>query len=158
VTGRRLLGGLVFAGSTVGGPATVLLVAALGLASPLDTLSALVIAALGGVLCVGACAIGAGVGTAFPKFEKTRLSRSRRAVVPGVVAFGVYSLALLVVSLPGTLGVIPTASGWLGGRIPVSAQLLMIAGLAATTLLAAVAAWVGLRTAARTIDDYTPAR
>lgn len=158
VSGRRLLGGLVFAGIVAGGPPTMLLAAGLGLASPLNAFAALATAAFGGVLCTGACMIGAGVGTAFPKFEHTRISRSRKAIIPGFSAFIVYSLILLVASLPGLLGGIPLVADWLGGLIGVSSQSITLAGLAATTLLAGIAAWIGLRSAIKTIDGYTPAR
>lgn len=158
VSGRRLLSGLVFAGIVCGGPPTVLLAAGLGLASPLNTFAALATAALGGVLCIGACMIGAGAGTAFPKFEQTRISRSRKAVIPGLSAFVAYSLVLLAVSLPGLLGGIPLVADWLGGQIGASPQSITLAGLVLTTLLAGIGAWIGLRSAIETIDGYTPAR
>lgn len=158
VTGRRLLGGLLFAGTAVGGPLTVLLVVGLGLASPLGGLSLLSTAVLAGVLCAGACAIGVGVGTAFPKFEKTRLSRSRRAIVPGILAFAVYSLVLSIVSLPGLLGGVPVVAGWIAGWLDVSGQLVTLAGLGITTALVGVAAVGSFALAARSIDGYTPRR
>lgn len=158
VTGRRLLGGLLFAGTAVGGPLTVLLVVGLGLASPLGGLSLLSTAVLAGVLCVGACAIGVGVGTAFPKFEKTRLSRSRRAIVPGILAFAVYSLVLSIVSLPGLLGGVPVVAGWLADWLGVSGQLVTLAGLGITTALVGVAAVGSFALAARSIDGYMPRR
>lgn len=158
VAGRRLLGGLVFAGIVAGGPPTVLLAGGLGLVSPLGAFPTLATAALGGVLCVGACAIGASVGTAFPKFEHTRISRSRKAIIPGFSAFVVYSLVLLVISLPGLLGGIPLVADWLAQQTGVSAQSITLAGLATTTLLAGMTAWIGLRSAIKTINGYTPAR
>ncbi|WP_264555335.1 hypothetical protein [Halocatena marina] len=158
VSGRRLLGGLVFAGTVVGGLLTVLLAVGLGLASPLDVSTTLVTGTLAGVLCVGACMIGVGVGTIFPKFEYTRISRSRKAILPGFSAFVVYSLVLVVVSLPGLLGGVPLASDWLSELLGVSAQLLSLAGLTVTTVLVGMTGWFSLRSAAEKIDGYTPDR
>lgn len=158
VRGAQLLRGLVFAGVAIGGPVIVVLATGLGLASPMGVFSALAIGALGGVLCTGACMIGAGVGTLFPKFKRTRLSRSRKAVVPGLSAFTVYSLILLVVSLPGLFTSVPLLADWLAGQVGVSTQIITLAGLAVTTLLVGAVAWIGLRSAVETIDGYTPAR
>jgi ABC-2 type transport system permease protein len=158
VRGTQLLRGLVFAGVALGGPVIVLFTVGLGLASPMGVFPALVAGAFGAVLCTGACAIGAGVGTAFPKFERTRLSRSRTAIVPSIWAFSVYSLVLLVVSLPGLFASVPLLADWLAGQIGVSTPTIALAGLAVTTVLASVAAGIALHSAATTIDGYTPTR
>jgi ABC-2 type transport system permease protein len=155
IRGTQLLRGLIFAGAAIGGPTTVVLATAIGLASPMSVFSAVVTGVLGGVLCVGACAIGVSVGTAFPKFERTRLSRNYKAVVPSMWAFAVYSLVLFVVLLPGLFASVPLLARWLGGQVGVPPQTIVIAGLAVTTLLAGMAAVIGLRTAAKKIDDYT---
>lgn len=157
VQGRQLLRGLVFAGIAVGGPPTVLLAILLGLASPLGMFSAVVTGILGGILCGGACALGASVGTALPKFKRTRLSRNRKAVVPGYLAFAIYSIVLSIVLLPGLFGGNPALGQWLGDILGLSTQTLALGGLAGTTLLAGGFGWIGLRFAEEKIDGYTPA-
>lgn len=158
IRGAQLLHGLMFAGVAIGGPLTVVLATAVGLASPMGMFSVIMVGILGGVLCVGGCAIGVGVGTAFPKFERMRLGRSYKAVVPGMLAFGVYSLVFFVVLLPGLFSGVPLLTQWLSGQVGVSAQIIALVGLAGTTLLAGVAGWIGLRSAGRTIDGYTLVR
>lgn len=155
IRGTQLLRGLIFAGAAIGGPATVILATATGLASPMGGFSAVATGILGGVLCLGACAIGASVGTALPKFERTRLSRNYKAVVPSMWAFAVYSLVLFVVILPGLFASVPLLNQWLGGLIGVTPQMIALVGLALTALLAGIAAWIGLRAAGMKIDDYT---
>lgn len=157
VQGRQLLRGLVFAGIAVGGPPTILLAIVLGLASPLDMFSAIVTGLLGGILCVGACVLGASVGTALPKFKRTRLSRNRKAIVPGGLAFAVYSIVLSIVLLPGLFGGPPALGQWLGDILGLSKQTLALGGLAGTTLLTGVFGWIGLWFAEKKIDGYTPA-
>lgn len=156
IRGTQFLRGLLFAGIAIGGPLTVVLAMAVGFASPMDVFSAIVTGMLGGILCVSACSIGVGVGTAFPKFDP--LSSNNPVVVPGMVAFGVYSLVFCIVLLPGLFGSFPPLTQWLSGQVDVSIQILTLAGLAGTTLLAGGAGWIGLRSAGSTIDGYTLVR
>jgi ABC-2 type transport system permease protein len=156
IRGTQFLRGLLFAGIAIGGPLTVVLAMAVGFASPMDVFSAIVTGMLGGILCVSACAIGVGVGTAFPKFDP--LSSNNPVVVPGMLAFAVYSLVFFLVLLPGLFGSFPPLTQWLSGQVDLSTQILTLAGLAGTTLLAGGAGWIGLRSAESTIDGYTLVR
>lgn len=76
----QFLRGLLFAGVAIGGPLTVVLAMAVGFESPMDVFSAVVTGMLEGILCVSACSIGVGVGTAFPKFDP--LSHNNKVIVP----------------------------------------------------------------------------
>ena len=154
VSGQQVLSGLVLAGVAVGAPLTGVLAAILGMLSPLSVLSAVAFGVLGVVLCVGACTIGVGIGTAFPKFERTRISRSRKVIVPSLSAFVVYSLALLVVSLPGLLAGIPLVADWVGTTLGVPQQTIPLGGLVLTVVLAVVGGWIATRSAGNTIDNY----
>ena len=156
IRGTQFLRGLLFAGIAIGGPLTVVLAMAVGFASPMDVFSVIVTGMLGGILCVSACAIGVGVGTAFPKFDP--LSDNNPVVVPGMVAFAVYSLVFFLVLLPGLFGSFPPLIQWLSGQVNVSTPILTLAGLAGTTLLAGGAGWIGLRSAESMIDGYTLVR
>lgn len=156
IRGTQFLRGLLFAGIAIGGPLTVVFAMAVGFASPMDVFSAVVTGMLGGILCVSACAIGVGVGTAFPKFDP--LSDNNPVVVPGMLAFAVYSLVFCLVLLPSLFGNFPPLTQWLSGQVDVSTQILTLAGLAGTTLLAGGAGWIGLRSAESTIDVYTLVR
>lgn len=50
----------------------MILAMAVGIASPMSVFSGGVTGVLGGILCASAYAIGASVGTAFPKFDSSR--------------------------------------------------------------------------------------
>ena len=154
VSGEQVLSGLMLAGLVVGAPVTGLVATGLGILSPLDVVGSVAVGLLGVVLCAGACAVGAGVGTAYPKFERTRISRSRKAVVPSLSAFLVYSLALLAVSLPGLVMGVPVVAAWAGDTVGIPRTAVTLGGLVATVVLAAVAGRVAIRSAGETIGEF----
>ncbi|RJT03217.1 hypothetical protein D3261_11915 [Halococcus sp. IIIV-5B] len=154
VSGEQVLSGLMLAGLVVGAPVTAVVATGLGILSPLDVVGSVAVGLLGVVLCVGACAVGAGVGTAYPKFERTRISRSRKAVVPSLSAFLVYSLALLAVSLPGLVMGVPVVAAWAGDTVGASPSVVTLGGLVVTVVLAAAAGRVATRSAGETIGEF----
>ena len=154
VSGTKLLSGLVLSGMAVGAPVTGVFATVLGVLSPVNVLSAVAFGALGVVLCGGACTIGVGVGTMFPKFKRTRISRSRKAIVPSLSAFIVYSLSLFVVALPGLLGGIPYIADVVAGTLDISASLVTLGGLVLTAVFGVAVGWMATRSAGETIDGY----
>jgi ABC-2 type transport system permease protein len=154
VSGEQVLSGLMLAGLTAGAPVTALVATGLGILSPLGVVSSVAVGLLGVVLCVGACAVGAGVGAAYPKFERTRISRSRKAVVPSLSAFLVYSLSLLAVSLPGLVMGVPVVAAWAGDTVGAPPSVVTLGGLVVTVILAAAAGRVATRSAGETIAEY----
>ncbi|PSP89435.1 hypothetical protein BRC90_03585 [Halobacteriales archaeon QS_4_69_34] len=153
--GRQFVAGLLLCGAAVGAPVTGGAVLLAGLLSPLSALGSALVAAVAVALCVGAAGLAVGVGTAFPRFEAARITRSRRAVVPSLTAFATYSLVLLVGSVPGLLAQLPPVAEFVGRIADVSVLTVGLAGLAATLVLAGGAGWLGFRYAARSFEEYT---
>jgi hypothetical protein len=155
VSGRQFVGALCLAALAVGLPAVTVATLAAGVASPLGPAAGVLAALAGAVLTVSGTGIAAGVGTLFPRLEAVRITRSREAVVPSLLAFGGYSLVLGLVGLPATLVSVPGASELGASLAGVSPDVVVLAGLGTTTLLGAGAALVGFVSAARTFDRFT---
>jgi hypothetical protein len=154
LSGRRFVRGTLVAATAVGVPLTAVLTVATGLASPLDPVAVAGLTVVGAGFAGGAVAIAAGVGSAFPRFETARVIRSREAVVPSLVAFAVFSIALgccavpLVAALPGVASAVAGGIGVVG---PVAVQ--AIGGAGALALVAGVGV-AGYRYAVSTYDGY----
>jgi len=158
VSGRQFVGGLVAASALVGTPVTVTLAVVLGALSPLGALAVACTAVAALALPTLAAAVAAGVGTVFPKYEATNITRSREAVVPSMWAFGVYTLAFLLTAgfatglqTPG----IARGAADIAGTTP---AVVHVASLAVGLLLAGVAAALAGRKAVRAFDGYTADR
>ena len=96
VTGRRFVAAHVFAGLVVAVPIGTVLVAATGLLSSLAPERVALLVAVAPVAMVVASALSVGIGTAFPRFEATNVTRSMEAVVPSPWAFVLFSLHLVL--------------------------------------------------------------
>lgn len=155
VGGRRFVRGTLLPGLAVGLPVTLALTVGAGVLSPLALSETLLLAGAATALCFGAAGIAVGAGTAFPKFERTSVTRSRKVVMPGLYAFGAYSLVLVVLASPGLGAVALPALGLLDGGPPGVAVVAAGAGL--TALLAGGAGFLGYRYAAGRFDEYTVA-
>jgi len=155
ITGRRFVNGLVLAGVALGAPFTAAATLVAGLLSPLGTIAAIVAGVFGGVLCVGAAAMAVGIGAAYPKFERSRLSRSRRAVVPSLSAFALYSVALLFACFPGAVVQSDIVVGSLAGSVGTSQAFVAFLGPTVTAVLVVVGAGLGYRRAVRGFEGYT---
>ncbi|AHG04660.1 hypothetical protein HALDL1_14470 [Halobacterium sp. DL1] len=155
VTGREFVGGLVTASALLGGPITLVLTAVLAVLSPLPPLAVVCTVVAAAVLPPLAAAVAVGVGTAFPKFEATTITRSREAVVPSLWAFGVYTIVFLVTAGIATGVQSPTAADLVAEALGVSASAVRVGTLVAGVALAGGAALVGVRTAVRAFDTYT---
>ncbi|EMA56655.1 hypothetical protein C451_01120 [Halococcus thailandensis JCM 13552] len=90
----------------------------------------------------------------FPKFEQTSISRSRKAIVPSLSAFIVYSFSLLIVALPGLLGGVPYIADVVAGTLGISATLVTLGGLVLTAVFGIAVGWIATRSAGETIDGY----
>jgi hypothetical protein len=155
VTGREFVGGLVTASALVGTPVTLVVTAVLAVLSPLPPLAVACTVAAAAVLPPLAAAVAAGVGTAFPKYEATTITRSREAVVPSMWAFGVYTLVFLLTAGIATGIQSPAAAELLADVLATSTAALRVGGLAVGVVLAGVAAAVAARNAVRAFDTYT---
>jgi hypothetical protein len=114
VSGQRYLVGMVLSGITPGVPLTIVATVGLGALSPLAPLELAALAVLGGVLCVGASVLAAAIGILYPKFEASRITSNRSAVRPSLVAFLVYTVALVGIGLPGVVTQMPAILRGLG--------------------------------------------
>lgn len=179
VSGRQYLAGMVLSGVTPGVPVTVVATVGLGALSPLGVVEIAALAVLGAVLCAGASVLAAGIGTLYPKFEESRITRNRTAVRPSIVAFLVYTIGLVGLGLPGVVAQVPVVlrgggavgTALLSGFPDVIAQapgvLTALAeaiettpgapaiGAGITALLAAGVAVLATRRVVRTFEEYT---
>jgi hypothetical protein len=155
ISGRQFVGGLVAASAVVGTPVTAGLAIVLGVLSPLGAVATacVVVAAL--VLPTLAAVVAAGVGTAFPKYDATTITRGSEAVVPSMWAFGVYSLGFLLTAGFATGFQTPGIAGFVADALGTSQPVVHVASLAVGVLLAGGAAALAARVAVRSFDDYT---
>jgi len=153
VSGAAIVRGLVTAGSVIGVPLTMGLVLLTGLLSPLGPVAVGVTTLLSGVLCIGAAMVGAGIGTAFPKYETAQVWQSHEAVVPSLVAFALYSLSVILLWLPGGIGLLLSESFASPGGLSASAVAVLAGGISMAVIT--VAGWLSVRYAARTFESYT---
>ncbi len=154
VRGRQFVGGRCLVGVVLGAPAAAL--GAGGAAVLADASPAVVVAlaAFGGALAAAATGVAAGAGTAFPKFETTRISRSRRAVLPGLVAFAVYSVGLLAVAAPGAAAAVPVVRRTAADLLGVGTTAVVVGGVGFSAVLAGVAGLAAAAYAVRRFDAY----
>ncbi|MFC3477362.1 hypothetical protein [Halobacterium litoreum] len=155
VSGREFVGGLVAASTLVGGAVTLVVTAALAILSPLSPVAVACTVAAAIVLPPLAAAVAAGVGTSFPKYEATTITRSREAVVPSMWAFGVYTLAFLVTAGVATGFQTPVVAEALADALGTGEAAVHVGSLLVGVVLAGVAAAVAARRAVREFDTYT---
>lgn len=145
---RALVGGHLLAGIVLGLPVT--LVATLGFAvlgghdlGSLFTLSAIVI-----VVGTAAPLLATGIGAVFPRFDEVTVTRSTKAVIPSTIAFGVYSLLMMLILLPGVL-VHSIVGTWIADVVSLSPMAIRTIGTALSGLiglsLGGASCWYALR-------------
>ncbi|KTG10042.1 hypothetical protein AUR64_10595 [Haloprofundus marisrubri] len=154
LSGRAFVGGRALAGVLVGVPAVVLAGAAASLVSPATLPVVASVTGLGVVLVGCSTALAAGAGSAFPKFEASRVTRSRKAVMPGLAAFALYSVLFLVAALPGSVVSVGVAREFVASWLSLSPTLVLGTGLLASAALAATLAVVAGAYAARAFERY----
>lgn len=154
VTGRRFVRSLWLAGGVIGAPATLLVaVGSAGLAGA-DLVGIALVGLLGVALPGLAPGVAAGIGAAFPRTEPARVTRSRQAVVPSLVAFGIYSIVLLVLTAPAWL-VLGAVRRTLAQLLGTTSFAVGITGALAAVALVGAAALASYRLGARAFDEYT---
>jgi ABC-2 type transport system permease protein len=155
VSGREFVGGLVAASTVVGLPLTLVVTTVLAVLSPLSPLAVACTVAAAAVLPPLAATVAAGVGTEFPKYEATNVTRSREAVVPSMWAFTGYTLVFLVTAGFATGVQAPVVADPLADAVGTSAAAVRVGGLTVGVVLAGIAAALGARRAVQTFDEYT---
>jgi len=155
VSGTAFVRGIVSAAAVAGAPVVVPLAVGAGLLVPFPPVQLVLLALSTVALLVGAGMLATGIGTALPRFESVRISRSRRVVAPSLFAFGVYSFVLVVVASPGLATQVPFVADALADQLGVSATALRAGGTVATAVLVGVCGYVSYRSAAKKVDDWT---
>ena len=165
VTGHRFVSAHVVAGLLVVVPLGTLAVAITAVLSPVDPERTAILVGLTPVSMVVAAALSVGIGTAFPRFEATNVTRSMEAVVPSPWAFLLFSVhvvattvAALFVALPGARSVGATAvsvvfSLVLGGDVTVRPETVYWGSLVGLVVLLLLPA-LSYRYAVRSFDQY----
>lgn len=155
VSGREFVGGLVTASTAVGLPLTLVVTTLLAVFSPLPPLAVGCTVVAAAVLPPLAATVAAGVGTEFPKYEATNVTRSREAVIPSMWAFAGYTLVFLLTAGFATGVQTPFVANPLADALGVSTAAVRVGGLSVGVVLAGVAAALGARRAIRSFDEYT---
>ena len=165
VTGRRFVLAHVLAGLVVVVPVGTALVAATAVASPVGARKTAILVGLSPVAMVVAAGLSVGIGTAFPRFEATNVTRSMEAVVPSPLAFALFSahvvltaLAAVFVGLEGARQLGATLIGGLASfvlstQVSLSASTLYTVSAVALVVLLLLPA-LSYRYAVRTFDRY----
>ncbi|HKL29912.1 MAG TPA: hypothetical protein VJ898_11695 [Natrialbaceae archaeon] len=92
ITGRQFVRGHLLATLLVTLPLGLVATIATVLVSPLDSATALVVVLLCPAVIVASATLAVGIGTAFPRFTATSVTRSTRVVLPSSVAVLAYSV------------------------------------------------------------------
>ncbi|WP_436908932.1 hypothetical protein [Halosimplex marinum] len=165
VTGRKFVLAHVLAGLVVVIPAGTALVAVAAVLSPVGVRNTAILVGLSPVAMVVAAGLSVGIGTAFPRFEATNITRSMEAVVPSPWAFLLFSahvvvtaVAAVFVGLEGAreLGVALVAglaSLVFSAQVSLSPTALYYASAVALVVLLLLPA-LSYRYAVRTFDGY----
>ncbi|ESP87234.1 hypothetical protein [Candidatus Halobonum tyrrellensis] len=154
VGGWTFVAGVALPGAALGGACALALSVGLGVVSGLPPVRLATLAGTAVALGVGAPALATGVGAALPKFEASRITRSRSAVVPSLFAFAAYSLALLGLSVPGVVTQLPLFADGVGDLLGLAPAVLSAVGLGVTVVLVAAAGLLSSAYAARRFDRF----
>jgi ABC-2 type transport system permease protein len=154
ITGRTFVNALCLAGLVIGIPVTVIAVVVTGVIASLSITSLVGVVVMSVVLCLCATAIATGAGVAFPRLEPARITRGRKAIVPSLFAFALFSLVLIVVSVPAMLGLIPAARDLLTDLVGFGTQTLAVGGLVGTIVLGGIAGAISYISAVGSFNGY----
>jgi ABC-2 type transport system permease protein len=154
INGRTFINGLCLAGLTIGLPVTVIAVLMTGVLASLSIVSLVSAVVAAAVLCVCATTIAAGAGTAFPRLEPAQVTRGRKAIVPSIFAFALFSIVFTIVSTPAVVGLMPAARDPLTDLIGIGTQTLVVGGLVSTILLGGVVSAISYYSAVGSFDSY----
>ncbi|QLH81659.1 hypothetical protein [Halosimplex pelagicum] len=99
VTGRKFVLAHVLAGLVVAVPVGTVLVGVVAALSPVGAGKTAILVGLSPVAMVVAAGLSVGIGTAFPRFEATNVTRSMEAVVPSPWAFVLFSAHVVLTAV-----------------------------------------------------------
>ncbi|QLH77204.1 hypothetical protein HZS55_07820 [Halosimplex rubrum] len=165
VTGRAFVFAHVLAGLIVAVPVGTVLVGVVAALSPVGAGKTAILVGLSPVAMVVAAGLSVGIGTAFPRFEATNVTRSMEAVVPSPWAFVLFSahvvlaaVAAVFVGLEGARELGATLIGAIASLVLSSevslapSALFTVSAVALVVLLLLPA--LSYRYAVRTFDRY----
>lgn len=152
--GRTLVSGHAVAGTFLVAPVAVAATVGLGLASPHAVASVVTLALSALVLSLCAGPIATGIGAAFPRFEAVSVSRSRKAIVPSMLAFAVYSVVICVVALPALLGHSSFVADGFASLLGTSTFAIGLVGTLLTALVAVPLGVLSAYYAIRSVDSF----
>lgn len=151
---RSLVVGHVISGGLLVAPVTVAVTVIAGLLSPYSIplvaslgVSALVLSAVSG-------AIGTGIGVAFPRFEAVSVSRNRKAIVPSIFAFAIYSIVVILVALPTVIAHSETVGPALALVAGVDRLLIGVVGTIVSAVIACLVGLVSMYVARDRVRGY----
>ena len=154
INGRTFINALCLAGLTIGLPVTIIAVAVTGVLASLSIVSLVTAVVAAAVLCVCSTAIAAGAGIAFPRLEPAQVTRGRKAIVPSVFAFALFSIVFTIISIPAIVGLMPAARNLLTDIVGIGTQTFVVGGLVSTILLGGVAGAISYYSAVGSFDSY----
>jgi ABC-2 type transport system permease protein len=154
INGRTFITGLCLAGLMIGLPVTVIAVAVTGVLASLSIVSLVSAIVAAAVLCVCATVIAAGAGIAFPRLEPAQITRGRKAIVPSVFAFALFSIVFTIVSAPVVVGLMPAARDLLIDILGIGTQTFVVGGLVCTILLGGITGTISYYSAVGSFDSY----
>ncbi|AXR79984.1 hypothetical protein [Natrarchaeobaculum sulfurireducens] len=154
VPGRALVGGHAVASALLGTPITVGAVIVLVILSPHQSTALVTFSFSALILAAGSGFIATGIGTVFPRFEAVSVSRSTKAIVPSKTAFAVYSVVILLVTLPTILGHSAIVSHWLTSVFGVHEIVINAAGAIFSALLVVLFGSISTYIAIHRVESY----
>jgi len=155
VSGREFVRGLVTAGVAVGVPVTVAATAVLAVLSPMPPVAVASVVAAAALLPILAAGVAVGVGTQFPKYDATSVSRNREVVVPSMWAFAIYTLAFMLTGGIATGFQTPGIAEFVADALGAATVVVHVGSLVVGLLLTGAAAVLAVRVAVREFDSYT---
>ena len=155
ITGRRFVRALWLAGSVPGVPITLVFAVAAGVLAGLSPVDLVLVALLAVGTCALAPGLASGIGAAFPRVQPARITRSRRATVPSLVAFGAFSLALFVLSIPAWFAIDWGPRRAAAGVLGLAPSVVGVGSVVLAVALVALGAVASYRYGASRFDDYT---
>lgn len=150
---RAIVGGHLLASWSIGVPFTVIGTTVFGIAAGYSSSSMFTLSASALVLSIAAGLLAIGIGAVLPRYDEVTVTRSTTAVIPSMLAFGIYSFSISIIAIP-TLVAHSGAGPWLADPIGTSALGVRAIGFGLTTFLALACGLVAARYAHRRVVNY----
>ncbi|MXR20058.1 hypothetical protein GRX66_05375, partial [Halobacterium sp. PCN9] len=113
------------------------------------------VVAAAALLPILAAGVAVGVGTQFPKYDATSVSRNREVVVPSMWAFAIYTLAFMLTGGIATGFQTPGIAEFVADALGAATVVVHVGSLVVGLLLTGAAAVLAVRVAVREFDSYT---